>query len=386
MRKVAIIAAGESKFGDRVGKEYEELTAEAFLEAMDSVDNLESKDIQEAFWGSLAFGGSQLGNMSALLVDGINIMGIPTSRIENACASSGYALRYAFFSIASGINDIVIAGGAEKMQDISRATRLYWFGVGGDIKWERLSGMTFPGNYALMASRHMHEFGTKKEDLAQVAVKNHKFATKNPKAQFQKAISLEQAMKAPMVAYPLNVFDCCPLTDGASCVILCPAEEAKKYTDTPIEIIGAGAGSDHLALYQRESLTKIEGAVRASKMAFNMAKITPNDVNVAEVHDCFTIAEILAYEDVGFCKKGEGGKFISEGLSDIGGKVPINSGGGLKAKGHPIGATGTAQVYEIFHQLRGEHINQVDGAEIALTHNVGGTGSSCTVHIFKRMR
>ncbi|MHA1378340.1 MAG: thiolase domain-containing protein [Candidatus Helarchaeota archaeon] len=386
MRRVAIIAAGESKFGDRVGKEYEELIAEAFLEAMSNVDNLELKDIQEAMWGSLAFGGSQLGNMSALLLDGINIMGIPASRVENACASSGYALRYAFFSVASEMKDIVIAGGAEKMQDISRATRLFWFGVGGDIKWERLSGMTFPGNYALMATRHMHEFGTKKEDLSSVAVKNHRFASKNPKAQFQKAITLEQAMKAPYVAYPLNIFDCCPLTDGASCVILCPAEDAKKYTDTPVEIIGAGAGTDYLALYQRESITRLAGAVKASKMAFNMAKITPNDVDVAEVHDCFTIAEILAYEDIGFCKKGEGGKFITEGLSDLGGKIPINSGGGLKAKGHPIGATGTAQVYEIFHQLRGEHINQVDGAEIGLSHNVGGTGSTCSVHIFKRMR
>jgi len=385
MRRVAVIAAGESKFGSRVGMEYQELFAEAFLEAFNQVDNLEIKDIQEAFIGSLAFGGSQLGNMSALVTDSVNLIGIPAARIENACGSSGFALRYAIMSIASGINDIVIAGGVEKMQDISRGTRLYWFGVAGDIKWERLSGMTFPGNYALMACRHMHEFGTTKEALSSVAVKNHEFASKNPKAQFRRKITLEQAMNAPIVAYPLNIYDCCPITDGASCVILCDLEIAKKYTDTPIEIVGFGAGTDHLALYQRESITRIDAAIKASKMAFKMAKLEPKDIDVAEVHDCFTIAEIIAYEDIGFCKKGEGGKMILEGETTLNGSIPVNTGGGLKAKGHPIGATGTAQVYEIFKQLRGEHENQVDGAEIGLTHNVGGTGSACTVTIFRRL-
>ncbi|MHA1250555.1 MAG: thiolase domain-containing protein [Candidatus Helarchaeota archaeon] len=385
MKRVAIVAAGESKFGSRVGKGYEELFAEAFLEAMEQVDNLEIKDIQEAFIGSLAFGGSQLGNMSALVADSGNFIGIPAARVENACGSSGYALRYAFFSIASGMNDIVVAGGVEKMQDISKGTRLYWFGVAGDIKWERLSGMTFPGNYALMATRHMYEYGTKKEALSSVAVKNHEFASKNPKAQFQRKITLEQALNAPIVAYPLNIYDCCPITDGASCVILCDLEIARKFTDTPIEIVGIGAGTDYLALYQRESITRIDAAIKASKMAFKMAKLTPKDINVAEVHDCFTIAEILAYEDIGFCKKGDGGKMILEGETTLNGRIPVNTGGGLKAKGHPIGATGTAQIYEIFKQLRGEHENQVPDATIGLTHNVGGTGSACTVTILKKL-
>ncbi|MHA1231733.1 MAG: thiolase domain-containing protein [Candidatus Helarchaeota archaeon] len=335
--------------------------------------------------GSLAFGGSQLGNMSALVADSGNFIGIPAARVENACGSSGYALRYAFFSIASGMNDIVVAGGVEKMQDISKGTRLYWFGVAGDIKWERLSGMTFPGNYALMATRHMYEYGTKKEALSSVAVKNHEFASKNPKAQFQRKITLEQALNAPIVAYPLNIYDCCPITDGASCVILCDLEIARKFTDTPIEIVGIGAGTDYLALYQRESITRIDAAIKASKMAFKMAKLTPKDINVAEVHDCFTIAEILAYEDIGFCKKGDGGKMILEGETTLNGRIPVNTGGGLKAKGHPIGATGTAQIYEIFKQLRGEHENQVPDATIGLTHNVGGTGSACTVTILKKL-
>ena len=384
MKRVGIIAAGESKFGARIGIEYEELFAEAFMEAISQVDNFEIKDIQEAFIGSLAFGGSQLGNMSALVIDSVNLIGIPASRIENACGSSGYALRYAIMSIASGINDIVIAGGVEKMQDISKRSRLYWFGVAGDIKWERLSGMTFPGNYALMATRHMHEYGTKKEALSSVSVKNHNFASNNPKAQFQRRITLEQALNAPMVAYPLNMFDCCPITDGGTCAILCDLEIAKKYTDTPIEIVGFGAGTDHLALYQRESITRIDAAIKASKMAFNMSKLEPKDIDVAEVHDCFTIAEILAYEDIGFCKKGDGGKMILEGETNLNGKIPVNTGGGLKAKGHPIGATGTAQIYEIYKQLQGKHENQVEGANIGLTHNVGGTGSACTVTILRR--
>lgn len=384
MKKVAIVTCGQSKFGSFVEKTYEDLFTEAYLEAIEHVDNFERSDIKEAFVGSLAFGGSQLGNMSALVGDAIKVVGIPAARVENACGSSSFALRFAAYSIMSGQNDLVIAGGVEKMQDISKRSRLWWFGVAGDIKWERLSGMTFPGNYALMATRHMHEFGTKKEDITRCAVKNHKYAAMNPKAQFRREVTLEKAMKAPIVAWPLNVFDCCPLTDGASVAIICDAEIAKKYTDTPIYIEGMGAGSDYLALYRRESLTRIEAAIKASKAAYQMAKLEPKDIQVAEVHDCFTIAEILAYEDCGFCKKGEGGLFSHEGESEIGGKVPVNTGGGLKAKGHPIGATGVAQIYEVWKQLTERHQNQVDGAEIGLTHNVGGTGSAAAINILKR--
>jgi acetyl-CoA acetyltransferase len=384
MKKVAIISCGQSKFGSYVDKTYEDLFAEAYLEAIQHIENFEPTQIQEAFIGSLAFGGSQLGNMSALIGDAINVVGIPAARIENACGSSSFALRFAAYSIMSGQNDLVIAGGAEKMQDISKKSRLWWFGVAGDIKWERLSGMTFPGNYALMATRHMHEFGTKKEDITRCAVKNHKYAAINPKAQFRREITLEQALNAPMVAWPLTVFDCCPLTDGASIAILCDAEIAKKYTDTPVYIEGMGAGTDYLALYRRKSLTRIEAAIKGCQAAYKMAKLEPKDIDVAEVHDCFTIAEILAYEDCGFCKKGEGGLFSHEGQAEIGGKVPINTGGGLKAKGHPIGATGTAQIYEVWKQLTERHQNQVDGAEVGLAHNVGGTGSAAAIHILKR--
>lgn len=384
MKKVAIISCGQSKFGSFVEKTYEDLFAEAYLDAIQHVNNFDKSQIQEAFVGSLAFGGSQLGNMSALVGDAINVVGIPAARVENACGSSSFAFRFGVFSIMSGQNDLVIVGGVEKMQDISKRSRLWWFGVAGDIKWERLSGMTFPGNYALMATRHMHEFGTKKEDISRCAVKNHKYAAMNPKAQFRREITLEQAVNAPMVAWPLTVFDCCPLTDGSAVTILCDAEIAKKFTDTPVIVEGMGAGSDYLALYRRESLTRIEAAIKGSRAAFKMAKMEPKDIQVAEVHDCFTIAEILAYEDCGFCKKGEGGLFSHEGQSEVGGKVPINTGGGLKAKGHPIGATGVAQIYEVWKQLTERHQNQVSGAEVGLTHNVGGTGSAAAIHILKR--
>jgi len=384
MNKVAIISCGQSAFGSFVEKTYEELFADAYLDAVKHIKNFEAKDIEEAFIGSLAFGGSQLGNMSALVGDAIKVVGIPAARVENACGSSSFAFRYALYSIMSGQNKIAIAGGVEKMQDISKKSRLWWFGVAGDIKWERLSGMTFPGNYALMATRHMHEFGTKKEDISRCAVKAHKYAAKNPKAQMRNEITLEQAMNGPMVAWPLTVFDCCPLTDGASIAILCDAELAKKYTDTPVTVIGMGAGTDYLALYRRASITRIEAAIKASRAAYRMAKIEPKDVQVAEVHDCFTIAEILAYEDCGFCKKGEGGLFSHEGQTEVGGKIPVNTGGGLKAKGHPIGATGVSQIYEIWKQLTEQHQNQVKGATIGLTHNVGGTGSAAAIHILKR--
>jgi len=290
-------------------------------------------------------------------------------------------------AIMSGVCDVVLAGGVEKMTDIPRDKLRYWLGVSGDTEWERLAGMTFPGVYALMALRHMHQYGTKREHLAMVAVKNHKNGAQNPKAHFQRETTLERALNSPMVAYPLTIFDCCPVSDGASVTILCRADLAKKYTDTPIYVAGFGAGTDRLSLFEREDFTTLMASVLAAKQAYKMAGIEPKDVDVAEVHDCFTIAEIIAYEDLGFCKKGEGAKLIEEGETEIGGRIPVNPSGGLKAKGHPIGATGTGQIYEIVKQLRDEaekRSRQVSGAEIGLTHNVGGSGGTAVVHILRR--
>jgi acetyl-CoA C-acetyltransferase/acetyl-CoA acyltransferase len=244
--------------------------------------------------------------------------------------------------------------------------------------------MTFAGVYALMAVRHMHQYGTKREHLGMVAVKNHKNGADNPKAHFQRTITLEQALNSAMVAYPLTLFDCCPITDGASAAIVCRADLAKKYTDTPIYVLGHGASTDRLGLFERADFTVLAATTMAAEQAYKMAKIQPKDVNLVEAHDCFTIAEIMACEDLGFCKKGEGGKLIESGQTQIGGRIPVNPSGGLKSKGHPIGATGTGQVYEVFKQLRGQVVKpsrQVSGAEIGLTHNVGGSGGTAVVHI-----
>jgi acetyl-CoA C-acetyltransferase/acetyl-CoA acyltransferase len=385
MRKVAIIGVGQTKFGDIIEKGAKELFVEAFTEALNDVDKgIDSNEIQEIYIGNLGVGGGQLGNFSSMIADCVGLSGVPAVRLENACASSGSALRTAVLAVASGVCDVALAGGVEKMNDVPRERLRYWLGVSGDTEWERLAGMTFAGIYALMAVRHMHQYGTKKEHLAMVAVKNHANGADNPKAQFQRAITLDQALKSPIVAYPLTLFDCCPITDGASAVIVCEADIAKKYTDTPVYVLGHGAGTDMLAVFERNDFTTLKATVEASRQAYKMAGIEPKDVDVAEVHDCFTIAEIMAYEDLGFCRKGEGGKLIEEGETKIGGRIPVNPSGGLKSKGHPIGATGTGQAYEIVKQLRGQAVKpsrQVQGAEVGLTHNVGGSGGTAVVHI-----
>jgi len=245
--------------------------------------------------------------------------------------------------------------------------------------------MTFPGLFALMATAHMHQYGTTERQLALVAVKNHKHGSLNPKAHMQKEVTLEQALTSRMVAWPLKLFDCSLITDGASCLVLTKPELVRKFTDTPVHIVGSGQASDSIGLYEREDLTSLRSARLAAKQAYEMAGVKPEEVDVAEVHDCFTIAEIIAYEDLGFCKLGEGGKLVEEGVTALGGRLPVNTSGGLKSKGHPVGATGTAQAYELFLQLTGQaEKRQVDDAEIGLAHNVGGSGATATVHIFRR--
>jgi acetyl-CoA C-acetyltransferase len=238
----------------------------------------------------------------------------------------------------------------------------------------------------MIATKHMHDFGTTREQIAQVAVKNHANGALNPYAQFKKEIKLESILKAPMVAYPLGLLDCSPVSDGASALILCAADKAKKYTDKIVKIIGTGQASDTLPLHGRNDICTFESTVYASKKAYELAKVRPNDIDVAEVHDCFTIAEILAIEDLGFIKKGKGGKAIDDEITTLDGQIPVNPSGGLKAKGHPVGATGVAQIAEIVLQLRGEaDKRQVKDAKIGLTHNVGAGGASCVVNILEAM-
>jgi acetyl-CoA acetyltransferase len=388
MKKIAIVGAGQSRYGDFPEKGIKELFFDAYKDMVSSVDKgVDPKTIESAYIGNLGSGGFQLGNMSALVTEYVGLQHINTMRIENACASGGYALAAAFMDVLSGVHKVAIAGGVEKMTDVSGMKQKYWLGVSGDTEYERLAGTTFSGLYALIAQRHMHEFGTKREHLSMVAVKNHKNGAQNPKAQFQREITLEQALKGPIVASPLNLFDCCSTTDGASAVLVCDADIAKQFTDTPVYVAGFGTASDYLAIHDRLSTVTLEGTKKACAQAYKMAGMGPKDIQLAEVHDCFTIAELLAYEDLGFCEKGKAGIYLEEGHTQIGGSRPVNASGGLKSKGHPIGSTGTGQAYEMFNQLRGtvqKPTRQVKGAEVGLVHNVGGSGGTVAVTIMRR--
>jgi acetyl-CoA C-acetyltransferase len=287
-------------------------------------------------------------------------------------------------AIKSGMHELVLAIGVEKMCEVDTNTAVGYIGRGGDVQWESPFGTTFPGNYAMVAQAHMARYKTTKEDLANVAIKNHFYGTKNPYAQFQKEITLEKALNAPMISSPLGLFDCSPLTDGAAAAILTTEEKAKTLTDTPVWIDASSVATDTMSLLDRKTLTELPASQEAARIAYTQAKARPNDIDVACVHDCFTIAEIVAYEDLGFCSPGSGKEFIEEAY--IGGRIPVNVDGGLKAKGHPLGATGLGMLKEITVQLRGEAEagRQANGAEIGLMHNVGGTGHYSFIHILRR--
>ena len=379
-----IVGAGHTRFGAlREGPR--ELLRAAADAAIASVDQgFDRGEIDEAYLGTLGFSGWQLGNASTLLAEELRRPGLAVTRVENACASAGYALRAAVQAIRSGEREVALVVGLEKMTDAPNARRRYWLGVSGDTEWERLSGLTFAGVYALLARCHSAEYGTPAEALAEVAVKNHRHALLNPNAQFHKAIDREAVFAAPRVAEPLGLLDCCPVSDGAAALIVTRASRARRYTDTPVRIVGTGAGSDFLAIQERESRTGLAASRRAAAEAFRRAGFGPERVSVALLHDCFTIAEILALEDVGLARPGEGAAMTLEGATALGGRIPVNPDGGLKAKGHPIGATGASQAYEAFVQLRGQAgRRQVSGAERALSHNVGGSGASATVTVYE---
>ena len=382
----SIVSAGLSKFGKLKGLYAREIFALAAKEAFERCPNLDpKKDIQALFIGHMGESYEHQGHTGATAADWTGLLHIPATRTECACASSGAALRAGIFAIMSGLYDVVMVGGVEKMTHRTTPEVTEFLAMASDYPFEQWHGITFPGLYALMATAHMHKYGTTEEQLAMVAVKNHHNGFLNPKAHMQKEVTLEKALNSRVIAWPLKLYDCSLITDGASCVILTKPEIAKKFTDTPIHIIGSGQGSDSIGIYERENFTSLAAAKCAAKKAYEMAGVTPKDIDVAEVHDCFTIAEIIAYEDLGFCKPGEGGHLIEEGITTLEGELPINTSGGLKAKGHPVGATGTAQAYEIYLQLTGQaEKRQVDNPEVALTHNVGGSGATAVVHIYRR--
>ena len=389
MVDVAVIGAGQTKFGNHA-LGLKGMWAESAENAFASIDgDFEPSMVDEAFIGSIAFGGGQIGNTAALLTEHTGMDNIPVRRVENACASSGFAFRDAWMAIKSGQADVVVAGGIEKMNDLTPERKRFWLGVSGDTEWERLAGLTFPGTYALMARRYFHEFESTHDDLVNISVKNHWHGLDNAMAHIRKDVSFDKAKSGFMVADPLTLYDCCPTSDGASCVILAADHVVKQFTDDPVWVNGSAAASDYLALHDRPSITQLIATQNAAKKAYQMAGVAANDIDLAEVHDCFTIAELLATEDLGFTGRGTGGRFAREGLGRRNeGDVCINPSGGLKSKGHPLGATGTGQTVEIFKQLRGEveKSRQVRDAENALSHNVGGSGATCAVHVYGRDR
>ncbi|HLB71588.1 MAG: thiolase domain-containing protein [Candidatus Methanoperedens sp.] len=389
MRDVAIIGVGCTEFGELWEKSFRELFVEAGVSAIQDA-NIQGGKIDALFVGNMSGGRFiEQEHLGALIADysGLASLHIASTRVEAACASGGLALRQGIIAVASGYHDIVIAGGAEKMTDVDVETTTHALTAAADREWEGVMGATFPGLYAMIARLHMHRYGTTQEQLASVAVKNHHNGSMNPKAQFQNEISIDAVLNSIMVADPLHVFDCSPITDGAAAVVLAPADVAKKYTDTPIYVKASAQASGTLSLHDRPDITTLDATVAAGNRAYRMAGLSPKDIDFAEVHDCFTIAEICALEDLGFVKKGEGGKATESGMTAIGGEIPINPSGGLKACGHPVGATGVKQAVEIVLQLRGEAgKREIAGAEIGLTHNVGGSGGTAVVHIFGRER
>ena len=383
---VAVISAGLSKFGKMEESTGRELFVDAASEAFERCPNLDpKKDIKGLFIGMMSECFEHQGHSAPMLSDWTGLLPAPAIRTEIACASSAAALRLGIFSILSGIYDVVMVGGFEKMTKRSTAETTEYLGMAADFPFEQWNGVTFPGLFALMATVHMHEYGTTEEQMGLVAVKNHHNGSLNPKAHLQKEVTLEKVLASRMIAKPLKLYDCSLISDGASCAILTKPDIAKQYTDDPVYIIGSGHGSDALGLFQRDSLTSIKATKAAAKEAYEMAGIKPSDVDVAELHDCFTIAELIAYEDLGFCSPGEGGKLIESGVTNLDGDLPVNTSGGLKSKGHPVGATGVAQLYEIYLQLTGQaEKRQVEGCEVGLTQNLGGSGASCLVHIYRR--
>lgn len=383
MHGAAIIGAGHTRFGVLEAGPRALLSA-AVSGSFASVDrNLERPQVREAFLATLGFGGWQIGNASTILAEEAGLVGIPVTRVENACASGGFAIRAAVRAVERGDREVVLVAGLEKMTDVPNARRRYWLGVSGDTEWERLAGLTFAGVYGLLASRYLADHRLGPEALAEVAVKNHDNGRLNPNAQFRKPLQREDVLRAPRVAEPLGLFDCCPVSDGAAALLIARGDIASRFTDTPVYIDGTGAGSDHLALQERERLTQLDASRRAAEEAFREARIERKAISFLEVHDCFTIAELLALEDLGFAGPGEAAELTLSGATRRTGSLPVNPDGGLKAKGHPIGATGVSQAYEVFVQLRrqaGER--QVPGAERALTHNVGGSGASAAVTIY----
>jgi acetyl-CoA acetyltransferase len=381
--RAAIVGAGHTRFGV-LDAGPRALVRDAVRQALSSIDRpVEPSAFGRGYLATLGFGGWQIGNASTLVAEELGAPGLACTRVENACASGGFALHEAARAVASGATELAIVVGLEKMTDVSNARRRYWLGVSGDTEWERQAGLTFAGVYGLLASAYLETYGVPREALAEVAVKNHDNGALNPNAHFQKRIQREQALASPRVADPLGLYDCCPVSDGAAAVVLAAPEAARRFTDTPVYLDGLGSASDHLAVQERPDILGFRASRLAADEALRQAEIPRERLSFLEVHDCFTIAELLAIEDLGFAPRGGAGALTLSGATRRDGRLPVNPDGGLKSKGHPIGATGVSQAYEVFQQLRGRAgARQVRDATSALTHNVGGAGATAAVTIY----
>ena len=384
MRDVAIIGIGLSRWGEVWDASLRTLWTEAALAALDDagLDHIDAITVGCMSPG-LFVGQEHLGG---LLADELGMAGVPATRVESACASGGVSLRTAFAEVAAGLADVVLATGVEKMTDVSGDECTAALAAAADAEVEVFHGATFPALYAMMARAHMARHGTTREQLAAVAVKNHRHGSLNPHAQFRQRISVADVLGSAKVAEPLNILDCSPITDGGAAVVLADLATAKRLAKgRPIvRIAGVGQASDRMALQSRRDMTTLPATTAAGERAFKMAGKTPADIQLAEVHDCFTIAEIVVLEALGLCPAGQGGLQAESGRTALGGALPVNPSGGLKSKGHPVGATGVAQAVEIVTQLRGAAgPRQVPGARVGLTQNMGGTGASTVVHILE---
>ena len=384
MRDVAVVGVGMNRWGELWEKSLSDLIAESALMALDDagLDKVEAMYI-----GCMSSGlFTDQEHLGSIGPDYAGLCPTPGIRVESACASGGAAFRSGYMHVASGLADIVMVLGVEKMTDVDGAKATFALATAADQEYEVFNGITFPGLYAMMANHHMNKYKTTRDQLAQVAVKNHKNGMKNPLAQFRMEVTLDQVKNAVMVADPLTILDCSPITDGSAAIILCPADMAKKISKKRVvKIKGSGHASDTIQLAQREDLSYLKSTAIAAKQAYDMAGRKPSDINFAEVHDCFTIAEIMVIEALGFVDVGKGGPASMDGVTALDGKIPVNASGGLKSKGHPVGATGVAQIVELTKQIRGDADKgrAVKNANIGLAQNMGGSGASSVVHILE---
>jgi acetyl-CoA C-acetyltransferase len=382
VEKVCVLGAGSTKYG-KLDDSITDITIQAAVGAIESA-GIDPKEIQAGYISNVFGIADKQVHLGPVVMSNLGIPEKPSLSIESACGSGSVSFREAFANVAAGFYDAVLVAGVEKVTHTGTEWTTTYFSYCSDFFYEGGAGASFPGLFASMARAYLTEFNATEEDLALVAVKNHENGLLNPKAHLRKKITVDDVMKSAVVASPLKLYDCCPFSDGASAVILCNEKFAKEHSKNYVQVIGSGRGGSPATLQGRDHMTTIPSTKIAAEAAYKMAGITPKDIDFAEVHDCFTIAEIVDTEDLGFFEKGTGVQAIREGRTARNGDIPINPSGGLKAKGHPIGATGVGQVAEVFEQLTGKAGERtVKDAQIGLTHNFGATGASCAVHIFK---